>query len=73
MQYLLDSIYQENWVVKVLPFRKSDFEYKVAIINLNVDEEILVKAVSILKGKYPKALFQVKDINGQNYIEGLMN
>lgn len=73
VQYLLDSIYQENWVVKVLPFGKSDLKYKVAIINLNVDEDVLVKAVSFLKGKYPKAFFQLKDISGQKYIEGLMN
>lgn len=73
VQYLLDNIYQENWVVEAQPLGKSGFEYKVAIINLNVDEEILIKTVSFLKGKYPKAFFQVKDINGQNYIEGLMN
>jgi hypothetical protein len=73
VQYLLDSIYQENWVVKAQPLGKAGFEYKVAIINLNVDAEILAKAVSFLKDKYPKALFQLKDINGQNYIEGLMN
>lgn len=73
MQYFLVSIYQENWVVKANKLNKDDFKYKVAIINLNVDKVMLAKAASFLTGRYQKAIFQVRVINGQHYIEGLLN
>ncbi len=70
---VLDLLHKGNWVAKAVPSDKKGFSYQMAILNLNIEAETFNNAISFLKSKYSNAMFTLKDIKGQSYIEGFMN
>lgn len=69
---LLDDVYLGNWGVHIRN-KNEKYDYWVVILNSELDKSKFQKAVSELTSQYSDSIFNLKEINGQTYIEGFVN
>lgn len=78
IESLLDEMHQGNWVVKIIPESKNNFNHRIAILNLHLaaenKNEILNDALNRVKTYFTKSnegyLLEMKSIGSNNFIEG---
>lgn len=78
IESLLDEMHQGNWVVKILPESKNNFNHRIAILNLHLPDEnkneILNNALNQVQKYFASnsesSSLELKSIGDNSFIEG---
>lgn len=81
VETILDKFQQGNWVVKILPSSKSNFQKHIAILNLYLDNKnksetlnnVLKEVNAYFLKNHGTSEFEIKNINNHIFIEGHFN